>query len=224
MKRKIIIKKKRRNLKVADFAESNQAAQGKEERYYINLVRNNERYDIIISLLRENVTPTAIASHFAMYDYITVSERVFAKALKVFKAKCRKLILMDVVESKKSLDELISADRPDTDVVRELNRLYLLQKERITIDFRHEKQMDKLFNTTNKEIEVASEILEKIAKVTGLMIDSKGKNTADDAALATEVREKLRGLELDEGERNKLYNLTTNFIKKMSHDEKVETN
>lgn len=58
------------------------------------------------------------------------------------------------------LKELTLDDIPD--VLRERIRIVLLQKDRIAIDSRHEQNMNKLFGTLGREIELYSKLLTEL--------------------------------------------------------------
>jgi len=51
------------------------------------------------------------------------------------------------------------------DEIEELEKLYLFQLRRISMDGQTEQKINKLFKSTNKEIELATTLLEKIVKI-----------------------------------------------------------
>lgn len=150
------------------FAPS--SAEAKKEKVFLSMEKhifNHPHFNKILEALREGVSVNRLSAWFHSENYLTVSERTFAEYLRVFKQRNSQLI--ERPRDIDTLDDLISSIRPDVDVVKELTRLYRLQKMRLAIDVKTEKNIGKLFNTTVKEVEISAKILELMGRATGLM-------------------------------------------------------
>jgi hypothetical protein len=187
----------------------------------INIVLRNPRYSAIVLSLREGQSVPDIAKWFATNGWLDVSERTFSAALNTFRAKNIHLLTSDATHA--PLDALMEANRPGVDVEAELNRLYRLQKERISIDVAHERTMRKLLPTTAKEFLVAAEFLDKLAKIKGLGGSVSASEGDSFASFPADVRDTLRGIKAEEAQASRLHMITHQIAEKVlgsSYDKK----
>jgi hypothetical protein len=92
-------------------------------------------------------------------------------------------------------------------------KLIQLQKSRIAIDFDAERRIGKLFSTTQKEIQVLGELIEKVAKVRGTIKPSSSVmnfNLSDD-----EVRDGIAAIRADEAQRKIIQNTVNDIMQKV---------
>jgi len=179
----------------------------------INIVLRNPRYSAIVLSLREGHSVTDIAKWFATNGWLDVSERTFAAALNTFRARNIHLLSSDSTHA--PLDALMEANRPGVDVEAEVNRLYRLQKERISIDLAHERTMRKLLPTTAKEFLVAAELLDKLAKIKGLGASASAAEGESFASFPADVRDTLRGIKAEEAQASRLHTITHQIAEKV---------
>ncbi len=117
------------------------------------------------------------------------------------------------------------------DVVKELEELYLIQKERLNIDFAHEKSLNKLMaGTMVQEVRAASELLVKInqAKM-DLGIATRHLGQVDvDAQLRVEIegkygKQSIKQVVEDPEKRRKVLNIAERIIALPARTEKAVT-
>lgn len=70
--------------------------------------------------------------------------------------------LLEATEEPLYIRKAIEKMKRGVNEIEELEKLYLFQLRRISIDAQHEEKISKLFKGTNKEIELATNLLEKI--------------------------------------------------------------
>lgn len=182
-----------------------------QERY----IRNHPRKDVIIASLREGIACSEIARWFAESGWIDITQKSFEQYLLTFRR-----LNPDIIYGKdnNSIDDLMDAHKPNANVKTELMRLYRLQKVRIKIDVMNEQEINKLFNTTHKEIEAARLLLETIAKIDGdIGTANQPSGKVDDLADA-QARDALRNVVSDEGQRDRMTSLVANLVKSISND------
>lgn len=167
-------------------------------------VRNHPRFPVILAALREGISCQEVANWFAIEGWIDVNERTFSQYLQVFKR--RNPAILDDGAPADTIDELIAANRPNIDPMTELNRLLRLQKRRLGVDVNSELNIGKLFNTTHKEVEVARNLLETMAKIQGKI------GGGDTGILSKENTENIRELKNDEGQRDRLAGLADQLV------------
>jgi hypothetical protein len=178
-----------------------------QERYAVNLIRENPHFQLIKASLKEGISAAEISRHFAENSWITVSERTFSDALRTFRRKYpREIDNTDIGY----VDEHIPANAPVVDELIHLQQLLRLQKVRIGLDFKHEKEMGKLFATTGKEIEVAGKLVETMAKVRGKIHD--GSPSKYQPHFSQNVTDNLVNIKKDEGTRDRLHELTRQLV------------
>lgn len=94
-----------------------------------------------------------------MLEYRDAKRESLVRALYRFKAE---LDPEEIVTSKPTyVDQAVEKMRRGINELEELEKLYLLQLKRISIDASTEEKINKLFKTTNQEITLASNLLAK---------------------------------------------------------------
>lgn len=215
--------RKRRNRTIQ---VGNAASKEKKDEYRARTadraIQSHPRYPAIIGAFREGLTPTKIGRWFAENGWLVGSETSFIASLQSFRRRHTELIAST---DEVSLDSMQEANRPGLNFEVELDRLLRVQKERIAIDFKTEKSINKLFSSTHKEIQVAAGILDLMMKSKGIGNGHGiGNDTNFNADLPIEVRERLRGITIDETKRQTLFSLTQQFASKINDSkEKVST-
>jgi hypothetical protein len=189
-----------------------QTQQEAQEKYFLKVITTNPKYELLLASLKEGVSASEIARHFAMNNWITINERSFTEAVRVFKRLKPELI--DATDVK-GLHSDIDANSPELDEITVIDQLLRLQSRRIAIDFQHEKTMGKLFNTTAKEIEVTTKLLETRAKIKG-KLNERGGHQAE--AMPVDVNERLNTVKKDQTTRDRL----TMLVKQVSNRKTVE--
>lgn len=197
------------------------SAQQKREQVYASQVRaiqKHPRYMTILGALKEGIGIPEIARWFAEKQWIDVNEKTFTEYLRTFARRNQHLIDGG---DEDSIDSLVGAHDPNIDVMTELNRLYRVQKKRLKVDITNEMNIGKLFNTTVKEMEQATNILKLMAEVEGKI--GKGAKDAGFESHGGEVRDSLRKLQTDESQRDRLTYLAEELGKSLDGKETVPT-
>lgn len=189
-----------------------------EENYRRRLIVDNPEYKQIIKALREGATPMAIAAHFAQNGWIDVHEKVFYKALLEFRKKNPDVLRNDDEETTNKLDELVSPKLPPLDVRGSLMQLVRVQKERIGIGLSFEKGANLITQHLHKDVQVAKELLETIAKVDG-KIGESGTKAALTSGFAPDVAEDLGKLRKETANFDQMHSLVRQAVKQNANSD-----
>jgi putative component of toxin-antitoxin plasmid stabilization module len=203
--------KRLRKLRRVNLGAANTPERVAEQREnsMVRYIFKHPKYEHILAALREGNTVKEIARYYAEAEFIEVNESTFASYLAVFKRKYPQLLDPNKTGDD-GLDDLVHAHRPNVDVEKELNRLYRLQKLRLNIDVRTEKNMGKLFKDLVKDIEASHKILETIAKVQGRIKTTGNMNEAE--GLTEGVRDEIRRMRNTEGHGDRMFTLTNELV------------
>jgi hypothetical protein len=214
--------RKKRNINIGEAASSSEALKESRARGADRAIQNHPRYLTILSALREGQKPSKIGRWFASNGWLEVSETSFTQSLYIFRRRHPELIHTTDTDM---LDSMVEANRPDLDVITELDRLLRVQKARIAIDFKTEKNINKLFGSTHKEVQVAAMLLELMLKAKGALGGGSEEEFTSNfnMDLPIEVRERLRSIKVNENNRQKLFSLTQEFASKVDVSKKKIT-
>jgi hypothetical protein len=179
----------------------------------VKLVVENPKYQLALATLKEGVPIIQIASHFADNAWITVNERTFAEALRTYRR-----LHQDHIDNFQpdSIDKYVDANSPNIDVESALSQMLRLQKERIAIDYRHEKEMGKLFDTTHREIKTFGEIAELMLKTQGKVSGTGGPVRRSGEATPQDVNDNLALIKKDQNTQDRLHGLTRQLVEAKS--------
>ena len=125
-----------------------------------------------------------------MLEYRDSKRESLVRALYRYKSQVQELFPNEVVQAKPTeVEEQIKDMRRNINELEELEKLYLLQLKRIGMEVKTETQINKLFKTTNPEIQTAMGILAKIAELkmkTGItpMVSEGGGTTVNNMMIA----------------------------------------
>lgn len=200
-----------RKLSISKTPEANRADKQKEaqERYFLNIVRNNPRYRMIVAHLAQGAKPPVIAAHFAEQGWINVTERTFTEAIRAY----RRIAVEEIrTVQNEGLDALIDPNIPQNDVSVKMHQLLNAQFKRIAINMTHELEMGVALSSTSKDVEIANKILETIAKMEGKLQDGQPRRKGE-IDTTPDVNENLTALRKTEGSYNRLHGLTRQLVK-----------
>lgn len=176
-----------------------------QDRYYINKVKENPRYELLLAALSEGVNITQIAQHFHSNGWIDTNERTFAEALRVFRRKCPELIAAYKQSSDRPhLEQLVAQNQPAVDEVSTLSQLIRLQQLRLAIDVKTEIAMGKLFKDTQKDIEITAKLIETQAKIRGKLVETK---RGSDGGISEDVTADLNKIKKQQQTNDRLHGL-----------------
>lgn len=176
-----------------------------QEKYFVRLITMHPRYRLIIASLKEGIKTTAIAAHFAKNGWLSVNERTFTEAIRVFRNKHPEALEEVAAEG---IDAEVDPNRPHVDLRDQLQQLLRLQRLRIGIDYKHEKDMGKLFKDTVKEIEALAKITETLAKMDGFIQDSGHRGPQEEPG----VMDNLNRIKRDQVTRDRLHSAVKQLV------------
>lgn len=173
-----------------------------QEKYYNNLVVTNPHFRVIIGSLKSGVNASQIASHCAREGWITVNERTFAEAIRLFVKRNPDAISNS--QDADGLDGLVEPNQPYADTLRAAKQLLKIQQMRLAITIKSEKTFGMLLTSTPKEMEVTNKMLETIAKMEGRIVEGgKGAPVHEESHVA----EDLGRVKKDQSNRDRLHSL-----------------
>lgn len=179
-----------------------------QERYYINLVTQNKHYRVIVAALAEGTDVIPLAQHCVGQGWVTVNERTFTEALRVFRRQKSELIYDYKHDDEKHVDNLVKQNAPDIDDIAVLNQMIRLQQIRIGIDVHTEKSIGKLFKDTSKEIEITAKLIETKAKIQGRISDRPHSNVESGQG----VSDDLHKIKKEQVTLDRLHGLTRQLV------------
>jgi uncharacterized membrane protein len=177
-----------------------------QEKYFVRLVTNNPQYRLLIASLKSGVSPSQVATHWAREHWIDVNERTFAEAIRVFRRVHPEAIKEAEAEG---IDALVEPNQPHVDTLATAKQLLKLQQLRLGIEVGLEKNMGKLFQTTVKDIEATTKLIETIGKLEGRINEpGRGVQVAEEVS----VMEDLSRVKKDQVSRDRLHNMVKQVV------------
>lgn len=187
----------------------------KRDRNNAAIIAKHPQIRLIIGWLKEGISIPEIARHLALDGLISQTERTFTDYLQSYKrVYSKKLERQEGIygDTTASLDKLVSAHQPSVDIVRELNRMYRVQKVRVAIGLRNELVTGKLNKEQYRELNTAQGYLEMLARIEGRL----DKDAPDDGLekYPLEVQQAIRNIKEDERAMEHIRLLTADFIRR----------
>lgn len=187
------------------------SAAERQELQAIQWVMHHPQYPNLLASIRLGTTNADIADHFIERGYVQITRKTLMIYLAAFRRKCPELCKPRVDGDQTSqfglrdYDHLFDGNLTAMSLEVEMTKLIQVQKQRIAIDYTNERSIGKLFNTTQKEVQVLGELFEKLHKIkTG----DSGKSGAGNAFAhgnsdisEDEVRDGLAKIRQDEVDR-----------------------
>ena len=100
-----------------------------------------------------------------MFQMTDIQMDSLKRQLYRYKASLPPAELMNAAEDQPYVRRAVEKMKRGVNEIEELEKLYLFQLQRISRDAETESKINKLFKSTNKEIELASNMLEKIVRL-----------------------------------------------------------
>ena len=158
------------------------------------------QFDKVVSQLQAGTSVPAIVSWFDKEGWLgNMTPSTFTQYLYKFKTERAALIENSRITATESYDKLIGASLPEIDAEQEIDKLILVQKRRVSIDFSTEVSIGKLLESTHKEVKVLGELLAIKMQMNGKTIEQ---------AVRADVGTQLRSLRVNEGEQDRMQDLT----------------
>lgn len=186
----------------------------------VNYITEHPQYPNIIAAIRMGTSNGDIADHFLEKGHFNIARKTALLYLSAFRrAKPQLCKPRDIEEGEnpnnlKDYDHIFDGNALALTEETELLKLIQLQKSRVSIDFEAERRIGKLFSTTQKEIQVLGELVEKLAKVRGTIKPASQNinnfNLSDD-----EVRDGIAAIRADEAQRKVIQNTVNDIMQKV---------
>lgn len=179
-----------------------------------NFVMNHSHYPTIIAMMRMGTSNADITDFFLNRGDFTINRKTAVAYLSMFR-KSHPELCKPVAQEREdgivSYDHLFDGNAALITADVELAKLIALQKNRVSIDFKTERGIGKLFSTTHKEVQILGNLLEQYAKIKGLQ--TGGHSGVGVSAPAEEdVKDGLQNIKHDEEKRAALSNALYNLI------------
>lgn len=170
-------------------------------------------YSRVLAALRGGVSVPQIVKWFENEGWLEdLSPSTFTQYLYKFKSERSELIRVQP-SAVESYDFHVGTHIPDVDEEKELDKLILIQKRRLSMEISTEIGLGKLLDGTHKEMNVMNELLR--SKRNFRNGDDEDLNVGSDSAA-------LRTLRVNEGEQDQMQSLADQLIRSIK-DAKVST-
>ena len=207
-------KKRKRRLAVKGNKET--PAQ-RQQRTAVKFVMNNPQYPLILRSIRDGSSNSRIAEFCIDRGFFDVNEKTAVSYLQYFKRAHPGLCKPQPPEEGgvPGYDYAINETRAIIDEEIELDKLIALQKARLGISFKNERNIGAVLDGTRKDVEELRNLLMDKAKLRGLVGNSVDVNLH---GYSDTVKSNLRSVDQDEVKRGSLASLVSELAQVVSRD------
>lgn len=192
----------------------------KQQLAKVQTIRNHPDFDLIVNSLREGIKAKDIARWLVEEAKTDHNENYLKDCINMFARYNKQLIKSKQFED--SIDKYVDARLPGFDAADELLKLYRVQKKRLAVDIQTEMNIGKLLDNTHKEVKIATEMLELIAKIQGKVSNASSSNSSQTFAdNNTEVQQTLDTIRSDEQKRNKVAATFSKLVNAVNEQAKI---
>jgi hypothetical protein len=159
----------------------------------------------VVTSLREGIKPKEIAYYFGEMGWLTVSEKSFTQYIQAY----RRIYPEEIGGNadQQHLDHHIDPRNPHLDEEAALEQLIRMQKVRLGIGLKFEKDTGLLNNHLHKDINATTEMVETLAKMRGRMMGAGRPSSESLQQMPNEAKEQLRENDQREVQQTRLSNL-----------------
>lgn len=206
---------KRKRIKRHVKIPGQETAAERQTRTAVQYIMGNPHYETILKAIRSGVPNSKIAEHFVTNGVFDVTQKTAVGYLQYFRRAqprlCKPLPPSDEQSAGTDyLDRVFDGAQIIIDEETELLRAIALQKARLGIAFSNERHMDVIMNSNRKEVEELRNLLMDLAKLRGKVGNSMDLNIH---GYSDNVKDDLKGIKQDEGQRNIIATLVTDLAK-----------
>lgn len=198
-----------RNVKVP----GQESAAERQTRTAVQFIMGNPHYQTILKTIRQGVPNSKIAEHFISRGVFDgVNQKTAVGYLQYFRRAQSGLCKPQPPgeDDPAGYDHLFDGNSIIIDEETELLKLISLQKARIGLGFYNEREIQVLITSNRKEIEELRNLLMDLAKLRGLVGSHMDINLH---GYSDTVKDDLKGIKQDEGQRNVIATLVTDLAK-----------
>lgn len=192
------LKRKGRHINTGKETASERAA-----RTAVQYIMGNPFYPMILQAIRQGTPNSKIAEHAISRGWFDVNQKTATGYLSYFKKMqpglCRPQPPSEDKEMTAGYDHLFDGNSIILDEETELLKMIALQKARLGIAFKNEREIGVLMQSHRKEFEELRELILALAKLRGKLGNSLDVNLH---GYSETVKDDLKGIQQDEGQRN----------------------
>ncbi len=193
----------RRRLRIHGQARPESATE-RAAKIAVKYIQHSPYYSYILQMIREGTSNKDLAEWGIEHGWFDVNMKTVISYLQYFKRQSPTLIRPVTPEYEtgseiKGYDYLFDGNAAAMSIETELLKLIKLQKARHAIDFHSERSIGKLFNTSNKEVQVLAELMMHYAKLKGMT--GADMNVQVSGHYDENVRSDLQGIHHEERQR-----------------------
>jgi hypothetical protein len=155
--------------------------------------------------LREGIRPAQIALYFGDMGWLTVTEKTFTQYIQAFRRIYPEMLGSN--EDEQHLDHYVDPRNPHLDEEAQLEQLIRMQKIRLGIAMKFEKDTGFINKDLHKDINSTTTMVETLAKMRGKMIGVGRPSHEAMHPLSNEAKEQMRQTDAGEVQQSKLSNL-----------------
>lgn len=200
----------RKRLKRHIKAAGRETPSERQARTAVAYVLGRSAYPLILNAIRSGTPNTKIAEWAITRGYVDVTQKTFVGYLQYFRKKQPGLCKPQEGDLP-GYDHLIDGNSVIFDEETELLKLIALQKARIGMAFQSEREINMLMQSNKKEIEELRELIMALAKLRGLVGNTN--MNVNFQGYGESVRDDLKSIQQDEGQRNVIATLVTDLAK-----------
>jgi hypothetical protein len=182
----------------------------RQARTAVQFIMNNPHKDAIINIIRSGVPNSRIAEWGVSRGIFDVNQKTAVSYLQYFRKvhpeMCRPVETDDDLSY---LDGLFNGSVQVIDEETELLRLIAVQKTRLGIGLRNERQISMLMQSNRREVEELRNLIIDLAKLRGLI------KTGGDINInyGETIKDDLKSIQQDEHQRNVIASLVTDLVR-----------
>jgi hypothetical protein len=192
-----------------------ETASERQMRTAVQFIMQNPYYTQILKAIRQGVPNSKIAEHFIDRGAFDVNQKTAVGYLQYFRKAQPGLCRPQVIDENSRaatpndyLDRIFDGNMVIMDEETELLRLIAIQKARLGMGFANEREIQVLMESNRKEVEELRNLIMDLAKLRGLVGNKMDVNLH---GYSDNVRDDLKGIQQDEGQRNLIATLVADL-------------
>ena len=208
---KIARRKVKRNIHIA----GTETAGERQQRTAVRFIMDNRFYPSILTAIRAGTPNSKIAEAGILRGWFNVNQKTVVSYLQYFRSAqpnlCKPIRRGDDEDGggELNIDNIFDGNVGIVDEETELIRLINLQKARLGIAFRNERQINILMASNRREVEELRNLIVDLAKLRGLMGNSMEVNIN---GYNSTVKDDLKNIQQDEQQRNMIATLVHDLV------------
>jgi hypothetical protein len=183
----------------------------RQARTAVQFIMSNPHKNAILQIIRQGTPNSQIAAWGVSRGIFDVNQKTAVSYLQYFRKMhpelCKPVASDD--DELGYLDSIFNGSVQVVDEETELLRLIALQKARLGIGFRNERQINLLMQSNNKEVEMLQDLIISLAKLRG-SIKTHGDININ---YGDGVKDDLKSIQQDEHQRNVIASLVHDLVR-----------